>query len=61
MIHINAIQRIPEDLNEVQKPLRLDLSLEASSSKELTESLLLLAKSIDQIMACVEEPSGLST
>lgn len=56
MIHINAVQRIPDTVEELEKPLRLDLTLEAKSPKDLSESLLLLANSIDEIVKSIKQP-----
>lgn len=56
MIHINAVQRIPDTLDEIEKPLRLDISLEAKSPKDLSDSLLLLANSIGQIVKSIRQP-----
>lgn len=57
MIHINAIQRLPESRAEVAKPLHLEISFDSHNAKEMADSLLLLADSIPNIIKSITEPS----
>lgn len=58
MIHINAIQRLPESRSEVEKPLRLEIAFDAKNADEMANALFLLATSISDIVNSVKEPSG---
>ena len=57
MIHINAIQCLPESRAEVAKPSHLEISFDSHNTKEMTGSLLLLADSIPNIIKSITEPS----
>ena len=56
MIHINAIQRLPESRCEVAKPLHLEIAFDAKNADEMANALFLLATSIGDIVNSVKEP-----
>jgi len=56
MIDITATQRLPESLEEKEKPIRLRIAIQTRSAREMRDSLLLLADSVSDIIESVTEP-----